>query len=56
MGLRPLRPLQERAIIALRQSLIAGKKRPIISCPTGFGKTVVAAHILTGALNKNKRA
>lgn len=51
----PLRPLQERAITGLRDALRRGKRRPIIQAPTGFGKTVVAAHIVTGALNKSRR-
>jgi DNA repair protein RadD len=54
-GLLPLRPLQERAISSLRDSLRSGKRRPIIQAPTGFGKTVLAAHIVQGALNKGKR-
>src|SRR5271165_1120257 len=55
MSLLPLRPLQERAMESLRQSLRNGKKRPIIQAATGFGKTVLAAHIVTGALKKGKR-
>ena len=51
----PLRPLQQRAIDGLRNSLASGKRRQIISAPTGFGKTVIAARVLTGALAKRKR-
>lgn len=51
----PLRPLQVRAIDGLRASLRAGKRRPIIQASTGFGKTVVAAHIVSGALAKRNR-
>lgn len=54
-ALRPLRPHQERALDALRASLAAGKRRPMLQAPTGFGKTLLAAHIIRGALDKNKR-
>ena len=54
-GLFPLRPLQSQALDRLRQSLRAGHKRPIVSAPTGFGKTVVMAHMVSGALEKKKR-
>jgi DNA repair protein RadD len=53
--LRPLRTHQERAIDALRDSLRSGKKRPLIQAPTGFGKTLTAAHIISRALEKGKR-
>lgn len=53
--LSPLRPLQQKAIDGLRNSLRTGHKRPIIQAPTGFGKTVIGAHIVSGALAKNKR-
>ncbi|WP_235919534.1 DEAD/DEAH box helicase, partial [Aureimonas psammosilenae] len=39
----------------LRASLLAGKKRPMIQAPTGFGKTLLAAAIVEGALRKGKR-
>ena len=45
-GLRPLRPHQARAIEELRASLASGKRRPMLQAPTGFGKTLTAAHII----------
>jgi DNA repair protein RadD len=53
--LRELRPHQERALEALRQSLVSGHKRPMLQAPTGFGKTLTAAHIIQRALDKGKR-
>ena len=47
-----LTPLQDRAIDLLRNSLASGKRRPMIQAPTGFGKTVVSAAIVEGALRK----
>jgi DNA repair protein RadD len=55
MPLFPLRPLQEHAMGLLRASLRSGHKRPVIQAPTGFGKTVLAAHIITSALAKRNR-
>ena len=54
-SLRPLRPHQERTLDLLRGSLRAGKKRPLIQAPTGFGKTLTAAHLIQGALDKGNR-
>lgn len=54
-GPRPPRPHQARAIDLLRASLRAGHKRPMIQAPTGFGKTLTAAHIILGALAKGNR-
>ena len=54
-ALRPLRPHQERALEALRGSLAAGNRRPMLQAPTGFGKTLTAAHIIQRALDKGKR-
>jgi DNA repair protein RadD len=54
-ALRPLREHQERAIAGLRQSLTSGRKRPMLQMPTGAGKTLTAAHLVSGALNKGKR-
>ena len=53
--LRPLWPHQERALESLRQSLLAGRRRPMLQAPTGFGKTLTAAHIIQRALDKGKR-
>jgi DNA repair protein RadD len=55
MSLRHLFPHQERALVALRGSLAAGKRRPMLQAPTGFGKTLTAAHIIQRALDKGKR-
>jgi DNA repair protein RadD len=52
---RDLRPHQSRAIEMLRQALGAGKRRPVLQAPTGFGKTRLAAAIIEGALAKDKR-
>ena len=52
---RPLRPHQERAIEALRVSLAVGHRRPMLQAPTGFGKTLLAAHIIQRALDKGNR-
>ena len=54
-GLFPLRPLQQKALDGLRDSLRSGHRRPIIQAATGFGKTIVAAHMVQGALDKRKR-
>ena len=54
-GLRPLYDHQQQAIDGLRASLMAGKTRPLLQAPTGFGKTVVAAHIVEGIHKRGKR-
>jgi DNA repair protein RadD len=52
MHIRTLRPHQTEAIEKLRQSLRTGHRRPLIQAPTGFGKSVLAGHIVNGALAK----
>ena len=52
---RELRPHQSRAIEMLRESLRSGKRRPLLQAPTGFGKTLLAAAVVEGALAKRKR-
>jgi DNA repair protein RadD len=49
------RPHQVKAIDMLKQSLISGKKRPVIQAPTGFGKTLLSAMIVEGALKKGNK-
>jgi DNA repair protein RadD len=52
---RELRPHQQTALALLKQSLGTGHKRPVVQAPTGFGKTVIAAAIVEGALRKGNR-
>jgi len=52
---RPLRPHQERAIEALGRSIASGHRRPMLQAPTGFGKTLTAAHIIRRARDKGNR-
>jgi superfamily II DNA or RNA helicase len=54
-GLFPLRPHQALALDELRRAISSGKRSPLIQAPTGYGKTVLAAHIVAGALAKWKR-
>ncbi len=53
--LRPLWTHQEKAIDDLRAAIASGSRRPLIQAPTGFGKTLTAAHIIDMALRKNRR-
>jgi DNA repair protein RadD len=55
ISLRPLRPKQAAAIEAVRQAIREGHKRIVLQAPCSFGKTVVAAHMIAGALAKGKR-
>lgn len=55
MELRPLRPHQSAALAGLRQSIAAGKRRPMLTLPTGSGKTVIGAHVVAGARAKGNR-
>ena len=54
-GLRPLRPHQAARPRGAAQSLLSGRRRPMLQAPTGFGKTLMAAHIIRRALDKGKR-
>lgn len=52
---KTLRPHQVRAIDLIRQSLAQANRRVVCQGPTGFGKTLVAAKIIDGALAKGNR-
>ena len=52
---RELRPYQAEAIEMLRDALRAGKRRPVLQAPTGYGKTVLAGAIIRMALEKGRR-
>ena len=52
--LRLLHPHQERALERLRTSLAAGRRRPMLQAPTGFGKTLTAAHVIRRALDQGE--
>jgi DNA repair protein RadD len=54
-ALWPLRPHQERGLNLLRNSLLSGRRRPMVQLPTGAGKTRLAAEIIRGARAKGKR-
>ena len=49
-----LRPYQKEALVRVREAYKAGKRRVLVSLPTGTGKTVVFAH-LPSALRMKKR-
>lgn len=53
--LNPLRPHQQASLDGLRQAIAEGARRVVLQAPTGFGKTVLAAHIVAGARAKSKR-
>lgn len=53
--MRQLRPHQQQALSALRASLMARKRRPLLQAPTGAGKTRIAAEIIKGAYRKGNR-
>ncbi len=52
---RPLRDYQAEAIEALWQSLRSGHRRPVLQAPTGYGKTVLASHVLRMARERGRR-
>ncbi len=54
-GLFPLRPLQQSALDGLKASILAGKRRVVVQAPTGFGKTILGAHMVDGGLAKGNR-
>lgn len=50
-----LRRHQTKAIEMLKFAMRSGSKRPMVQLPTGAGKTVIAAAIVEGALQKGNR-
>lgn len=50
-----LRPYQDRAISDLRASYASGRRAPCLVCPTGAGKTVIAAAIIRAAVQRGRR-
>jgi superfamily II DNA or RNA helicase len=52
---KKLRPHQILAFESIKNSLGKGNKRVVCQGPTGFGKTLIAAKIIRGALDKGNR-
>lgn len=53
--LRPLRGRQIPLIDAIRDAVREKHKRIIVQAPTGFGKTIVAAHLMNQSAAKGRR-
>ena len=50
-----LRGFQPNVVQKIRENVKNGHKRLLVSCPTGFGKTIIAAYIAeSGAIRGNK--
>src|ERR1051325_298962 len=52
---RRLRDDQLQTIERLRASLAIGHRRPMVQAPTGYGKTVLASHLVRMAREKGRR-
>ncbi len=50
-----LRPFQQDVLTELRRSFAKGLTRPLVYASVGAGKTVIAAHVVAGSLDKGKR-
>lgn len=51
-----LREYQERSISEIRAAITRGKRRVMLTVPTGGGKTLTASSVIVGALAKGKRS
>lgn len=49
------RPYQLKAIADLRASVASGKRAPVLVMPCGMGKTIVAANLILGAVDKGRK-
>ncbi|MCE6971059.1 DEAD/DEAH box helicase family protein, partial [Cereibacter sphaeroides] len=49
---KQLRPYQVDALAKIKSSILAGNRRIVVALPTGAGKTLLASHIVAGALAK----
>ena len=54
--MRSLRPDQHEALDSLRQAMCDNMRHIIMQCPTGWGKTVLAADLVNRARAKGKKA
>jgi DNA repair protein RadD len=50
-----LRDYQQTAVDAIRDSIRAGARRPLLVAPTGAGKTVIFSHITANAIERGNR-
>lgn len=51
-----LRPYQSQAVERLREQFRSGKRRLLLTVPTGGGKTIIATEIVKGAVEKGNSA
>ena len=49
-------PFQQRAIEQLDAAVAAGSRAPLLVLPTGAGKTVIAAYLMSRAVERHQRA
>lgn len=53
--MKQLRPYQVEAVEDLRAGIKAGHKKQVLAASTGFGKSIVAMHLIHSSLQKAKR-
>ena len=56
MMMAALRPYQVEAVENIRAAIRAGKRRILLTLPTGAGKTLTAASMIAGALARERRS